>query len=98
MDVLRLGRDNSAIWRRRERKTNDEVHATRRGQICESQYGILCLTEVGGGREGDRTPDPLLAKQNCRLYQARSLIRFLMFSTLWGICFPLEANPNALKT
>jgi hypothetical protein len=29
---------------------------------------------------------------------APSTVWFPMFSTIWGICFSLEAKPNAMKT
>jgi hypothetical protein len=51
-----------------------------------------------GGRDRDRTGDPLLAKNQSPLQRLRPLFWFPMFSTIWGICFSLEAKPNAMKT
>jgi len=45
-----------------------------------------------------RDTNPLLAKQNRRFCRLCPFVRFLMFSTVWGICFLLKTNPNALNT
>jgi hypothetical protein len=50
-----------------------------------------------GGRDRDRTGDPLLAKNRSPLQSFSPLFWFPMFSTIWGICFSLEAKPNAMK-
>src|SRR3989454_7166126 len=51
-----------------------------------------------GGRDRDRTGDPLLAKNRSPLQRLRPLFWFPMFSTIWGICFLLNTNSNVMKT
>ena len=51
-----------------------------------------------GGRDRDRTGDPLLAKHETRLQQFHRESQLLTFPTNRGICFRSKANPNELKT
>ncbi len=51
-----------------------------------------------GGRDRDRTGDPLLAKHQTRLHPLFLSLQLLTFPTNRGLCFRSKANPDRLKT
>jgi len=61
------------------------------------QTTTVQVIEKVGGRDRDRTGDPLLVKNRSPLQSFPPLFWFPMFSTIWGICFSLTANPNVMK-
>src|SRR6267378_1515242 len=64
---------------------------------CSQVCGNRTKTDVGG-RDRHRTGDPLLAKHDSRLQPLYPSLQLLTFLTNRGICFPLKAIPNGMKT
>ena len=80
------------------------VAYTKRGAISLFTNRAHSRTHESTGRDYKcprakyETLTPLVAKQHSRFCSGGFFLRFPMLSTLWGICFQLNANLCALRT